>query len=254
MQPSFSIMGAAQTASSFVRFFFYLFGMLLFAGLGYLLLKGWNLRPQFLGVQPSFSIAATPLDGLSATSRVTTAYGARIEMRQYGQPHDRNVDLTANLVLPNPSEPAHPRIRAQDITEIQNPFRGAYASSTAHYDLETRFGAIRAFEFTASTDGRAKLCIAWRSRFDTSAFFLNGWYCEASGARPSFQALACILDKLTLDRDLPSQDANAFLRERMKRSARCVAEPVSQTVDTRTRTHAPAPGLPYSTRLPPVRR
>ena len=193
------------------RFFFYLFGMLLFAGLGYLLLKGWNLRPQFLGVQPSFSIAATPLDGLSATSRVTTAYGARIEMRQYGQPHDRNVDLTANLVLPNPSEPAHPRIRAQDITEIQTPFRGAYASSTAHYDLETRFGAIRAFEFTAYTDGRAKLCIAWRSRFDTSAFFLNGWYCEASGARPSFQALACILDKLTLEQLISGQYADLDL-------------------------------------------
>jgi hypothetical protein len=61
-----------------------------------------------------------------------------------------------------------------------------------------------------------------------------------------------MLDRITLDRDLPVDDANLFLRERMKRPTRCTAEPVSQTADTRTR--SPAAGTPYSTKLPVVRR
>jgi hypothetical protein len=35
------------------------------------------------------------------------------------------------------------------------------------YDLETRFGAVRAREMRVDADGRWKQCLAFRSRFDT---------------------------------------------------------------------------------------
>ena len=64
---------------------------------------------------------------------------------------------------------------------------------------------------------------------------MKGWYCEANGARPSFSALACIIDQLALSKPLKSKEATAFITERMKRSPRCYAEPVSQTTDTGSR-------------------
>jgi hypothetical protein len=42
-----------------------------------------------------------------------------------------------------------------------------------------------------------------------------------------------MLDRITLKGMLPTATAQNFFEERMKRSARCSAEPVSQTTDTR---------------------
>ena len=75
--------------------------------------------------------------------------------------------------------------------------------------------------------------MSYLSRFDTTAVYIKGWYCEASGARPNFHTLACMLDRVTLKGVLPTAAAQSFFEERMKRSARCSAEPVSQTTDTR---------------------
>ena len=72
-----------------------------------------------------------------------------------------------------------------------------------------------------------------RSRLDTAAVYFTGWYCDGSGAKPGAHALACMLDRFTLDADLASTEANGFLRARMARAAYCMAEPVTQTTDTR---------------------
>jgi hypothetical protein len=68
-----------------------------------------------------------------------------------------------------------------------------------------------------------------------------GWFCDASGAKPSAATLACTLDRLTLDRDPDSKAANVFLRERLARPASCSAIPVSQTTDTRPRSGISSP-------------
>jgi hypothetical protein len=230
-----SIASAATTVNTFVRFFFYLFGMLVFAGIAYFMQSFWKAWPKVHNTSPAFSVSEPKLARLNMTSRVITSFGDRAEMRQYGQPHDRDTDLTVVMVLPRESAQIHTRTFAAEIGELRPILRGAYSLTPTYYDLETRFGSVRAAEFTATTDGRAKLCIAWLTRFETAAVYLKGWFCEASGARPSFQALACTLDKLVLDHDLSSPEATAFLRERMKRPQRCTADPVSQTVDTRAR-------------------
>ena len=115
------------------------------------------------------------------------------------------------------------------------------AFSNTFYDLQTRFGPARAQEFRVDADGRRKLCLAYLSRFETPAVYLKGWYCETSGAKADPYELACDLDSLVLDASLASVDADAFLRERMKRPKACSGAPVTRTTDTR----------PYR---PPVRR
>ena len=49
------------------------------------------------------------------------------------------------------------------------------------------------------TDGRIKQCIAFLTRFETAAVYLKGWLCEASGAKPNADKLACMIDRLTLE-------------------------------------------------------
>ena len=85
------------------------------------------------------------------------------------------------------------------------------------------------------TDGRWKLCLTYYSRFASDDVVLAGWYCDASGGKPSPDRLACLLDRLVLDAPLQSRDADAFMREQAARAPRCSASPVSQTVDTRSR-------------------
>jgi hypothetical protein len=50
-----------------------------------------------------------------------------------------------------------------------------------------------------------------------------------------------MLDRLVLDADVASKEANGFLRSRMPRSAYCSAEAVTQTTDTgQRRTTSPS--------------
>ena len=74
--------------------------------------------------------------------------------------------------------------------------------------------------------------MAFRSRLETTAVYLTGWYCDGSGSKPSPSSLACLLDKLTLDRELAVKDADTFMRGRMTKTARCQAVPVTHTIDT----------------------
>ncbi|TAK46835.1 MAG: hypothetical protein EPO23_14365 [Xanthobacteraceae bacterium] len=249
---STSLASATQTAGTLIRYAFYLFGAGLFAVLGYAVLSVWNLLPQTLSQPASFSINAPALSRLSATTRVVKVLGARAEMRQWGQLYDRDVDMTAVMVLPSGQSQVMNRDFMYEMRDLRFFSSSVALATRGFYDLETRFGPVRATEFTVNSDGRTKLCLAWLTRFETAAVYFKGWYCEASGARPNFHGLACILDRLSLERDLPDDEASLFLRERMKRSSRCSAEPVSQTVDTRSR--SPASGRPYSTKLPVVRR
>lgn len=134
-----------------------------------------------------------------------------------------------------PSDPDKPVVRdySYEMSTLRPLLRTSYIGSTTYYDLQTRFGPVRAANFQINSDGQIKLCVSYLSRFETTAVDLKGWYCEASGARPNFHTLACIIDKVTVKGVLPTASAQNFFEERMKRSARCSAEPVSQTTDTR---------------------
>lgn len=229
-----NIQVAAQTAGTFIRYAFYAVGLLTFSVVGLVALWIWNRlppSPERMKVDPAFQIAAKSLTHRPLYRKAENQPYGWVENLQYGQLYDRDVDMTVLMIVPKEAYQTLTRNYASEVFSLRA-IAGRSRPTSTFYDLETRFGSVRASEFTINADGRNKLCVSYLSRFDTPAFYLKGWYCEANGARPSYSAVACVLDQLTLKGDLPSAEATAFIHERMKRPARCSAEPVSQTTDT----------------------
>lgn len=190
-------------------------------------------QPSSVSAKASFQVNAPELTRLTPRANSARFNAGWQEILQYGQVYDRNTDFT--LVINMPSNPDTPVVRdySSEMSSLRPLLRTSYIGSTTYYDLQTRFGPVRAANFQVNSDGQIKLCVSYLSRFETTAVYLKGWYCESSGARPNFHTLACMLDKITLKGVLPTASAQSFFEERMKRSARCSAEPVSQTTDTR---------------------
>lgn len=228
-----------STVSSYagkaVRYSFYAVATVVLALIGIVVVRVTSFfdQPSHVSSKASFQISAPELTRLSPTANSARFNAGWQEILRYGQVYDRNTDFT--LVINMPSNPDTPVVRdySYEMSSLRPLLRTAYIGSSTYYDLQTRFGPIRAANFQINSDGQTKLCVSYLSRFDTTAVYLKGWYCEASGARPNFHTLACMLDRITLKGVLPTPAAQTFFEERMKRSARCSAEPVSQTTDTR---------------------
>jgi hypothetical protein len=220
-----------------VRYTFYVIGAM---ALGVVGLFFWSVSSVFdyrvktVNEGPSFHLAAPHLQRLNVTSHVLSSkYYGRMEIRQYGQLYDRDVDLTVALVMPPAGTPML-REFGRQLRDIR-PMQTAQAVfGTTYFDIQTRFGPVRATDLRVQSDGMWKLCLAYLSRFESLSVYITGWYCDQSGAKPSAERLACTLDRLTLDKDLASKEAEAFLRSRLSRPASCSAEHVSQTTDVRS--------------------
>ncbi|MBZ0141690.1 MAG: hypothetical protein K8H87_18270 [Pseudorhodoplanes sp.] len=230
---------SVSAAGIVVRYAFYLLGAIVFGLTAFAILSIWNNRTKRIDAPPAFRLTAPELSRLPLRSQIVSDRRlGRVEIRQHGQIYHRDIDFTVALIM-HPSGsialtsdglPRLPRIK---------PLRSARTVSTAvNYDLDTRLGDYRASELRVDADGQWKQCLAFVSRFETDAVSIAGWYCDASGARPSADRLACLLDKIALDAPLDSPEADRFLRARLARAPKCAASPVSQTVDTRARTRS----------------
>lgn len=240
---SVAIAGAA------IRYGFYLTAAVVMAVIGISVLALWKVPIRPIGDPPAFRIAAPPVAHLPVTGHVVASSRlGRAEVRQYGQLHNRDIDLAVVMVLP-PKGVSMGTEFGQDLRAINLLRHKRAVLLPARYDLETRFGEFRAAEMRVDADGRWKLCLTFLSRLDTAAVYMTGWLCDASGAKPSAGQLACMLDRFMLDGELASKEADAFLRARMGRSARCQGTPVSQTVDTGDRSiRSPSRWSPNGTR------
>ena len=235
------ITSTVSIAGIVVRYGFYLTGALVLAMIGIAIVMFWGDRIRVTSERPAFQIASSDLARLPVSERVVTGgrYG-RVEMVHYGQLHNRDIDLAVNLILPPKSAEIIPEIAPQ-LPGLRPPGQVRAVLLQTHYDLETRFGPVRAREMRVESDGQWKQCLSYRSRFDTNSVHLTGWYCDASGMKPGIAKLACLLDKLTLKETLDSAEADRFIREQAARPAQCAAYPVSQTTDTRMRSRPSAP-------------
>ena len=231
-----------SSTGAVIRYSFYLLGAIVFGFIAFGAILVWNARTVIdVNDTPAFHLASSHLQRLPTTTQVISSgiYG-RAEIRQYGQLYNRDVDFTVALIMPKNGTPMT-RELGQQLRDIR-PMRAARASfGTIYYDLDTRFGPVRATEMRVDSDGQWKQCLGFLSRLETFSVYFTGWYCDQSGAKPSPDRLACILDKLTLDKDLSSKEATAFLRERLQRGSLCSATPVSQTTDTRPRSYISSP-------------
>lgn len=218
-------------AGAFIRYGFYLAGALVLILVVLVPFLRWDPVKR-VDKEPSFRLAASTLARMPMKTEVVSGNGAYVELRQYGQLHHRDKDISVVMVVPPPGQTSSRDLRSE--MRDLGPLRAGAMVSNNYHDLQTRFGAFHAVEFRIDFDGRRKLCLAYVSRFDTSAVYLKGWYCEASGVTAGTWELACELDSLIVDRKLPSAEADDYLRSRMKKPAQCSASPVTQTTDTRT--------------------
>jgi hypothetical protein len=205
-------------------------------GFGFLSISGysfWSTGPKPVDTPPAFRISAGEFAGKTATGHVVTSSRlGRAEVVQYGQLNNRGSDLAVVLVMP-PKGIGMGTQFAQDLIDINLlQLKRSITMSGTHQDLDTRFGEFRATEMRVDADGRWKQCLAFRSRLETTAVYLTGWYCDGSGSKPSPGSLACLLDKLVIERELAVKDADTFMRARMAKAAYCQATPVTQTTDT----------------------
>jgi hypothetical protein len=228
------VVAGVSAAGIVIRYSFYLVGAITLGIIAIAMTTVWGWRARTIDEKPAFRIASPDLARLPMTSKVILSWHGRIETRSYGQIYDRDMDFTAALIMP-PNDRVKITIDGlPDILDIK-PLRNRRSVSNAfRYDLETRFGALRASDMRVEIDGRWKQCLTYQSRFATDAVVLAGWYCDGGGAKPSPDRLACLLDKLVLDASLDSRAADAFMREQAARPAKCSSYPVSQTIDTRS--------------------
>lgn len=218
-----------------IRYSFYLFGAIFFAMIVYVGGYGWSARTKYVETDTSFRMTSSDLARLPVRTIVLDGtWAGREEVRHYGNLHDRDTDASFVMVVP-PNPIRVERYFGQEILDMPR-LRNARASlSQRYYDMDTRFGAVRAADLNVNSDGFIKQCIVFLTRFETNAVYMKGWLCEASGAKPSADKLACMIDRMSLDKPLASKEAEAFLRAKMAKPASCLAVPVSQTTDTRVR-------------------
>ena len=249
-----NVVATVTAAGIIVRYGFYLVGAITLALIAIAITTIWGWRARTIDAKPAFRIAAPELARLPVRSKVILSWHGRVETRHYGQIYDRDMDLTVALIMP-PNDRARITIDGlPDIPDIKPLRNRRVVSNTFNYDLETRFGPLRATDVRVDTDGRWKQCLTYYSRFPSESVVLAGWYCDASGTKPSADRLACLLDRLVLDASLESREADLFMREQSVRTARCSASPVSQTVDTRARGDGSRMSSPRSWSMPSALR
>ncbi|MDC7785789.1 hypothetical protein PQJ75_09970 [Rhodoplanes sp. TEM] len=224
---------AVSTVGILVRYSFYLVGALVLGLIGLAILRVSSYQLTRTEDAAAFRVAVPSLDRLGTRGMVVASRGiGRVDLRQYGQVHGRDQDLTVALVLPPANWLGETDI-PREISSMPVPRQVSGRFGQSFWDLETRFGEVRAVDAVFYADGLRKQCLAFLSRFTTSAVYLKGWYCEADGARPSPHHVACLLDGLVPERPLPSREADAFVRAGAARGPVCAAAPVVQTSDPR---------------------
>lgn len=228
-----------SVAGTLIRYGFYLVAAIVLSMVGMVIIWASNIRVKTIDDKPAFGLTDGSIAHLPVTSQVLAGGRlGRAEVIHYGMLHNRSTDLTIAMILP--PDGAMPDLQFGVSLRETGLLGDAHAVMFPNfYDLETRFGAVRAMEMRVDADGRWKQCLAFRSRFDNPAVYLTGWSCDATGTQPSATALACTLDTLRIHGKLASAGADAFMRARMVRPANCSAQPVSQTYDTRVHRVSP---------------
>ncbi|MGE0752111.1 MAG: hypothetical protein AB7K64_16160 [Variibacter sp.] len=223
----------AAGAGILIRYGFYLFGAVAFAAVASAAIGLYGWMPRSLAREPAFHLAPADVASLSRQGEVVEMGGARLETWHYGQIYDRGRDLTVTMVMPPKGSPVTRHFAREFLNSTTLRHARPVLSST-YYDLETRFGPVRAVQMRVNADGRQKLCLAFISRFETTSLYLRGWTCEGNGSQPSAGALACTIDHMTVTAALATPEADDFFRRRAaKRGGTCGAAPVTQTTDTR---------------------
>jgi hypothetical protein len=104
--------------------------------------------------------------------------------------------------------------------------------------IETKFGAVALVRFATQTGGKPQPCIGFAHSFDSPRLQIAGWTCQGENAQIQRQAIACVLDRLTmLSAGNDQKLAELFARAELRRSGCSPSGPA--TADWVTATHEP---------------
>ena len=168
---------AGTYAGRAIRVSFYIAGTVIFALIAIVLLRVSSFfnQPSSVSTRTSFQINSPDITRRPAKSSAAHFSGGWQEILQHGQIYDRDTDFT--LVVNMPSNPDTPVVRdySHEMSTLRPLLRTAYMGGISnYYDLQTRFGPVRAANFQTYADGRIKLCVSYLWRFDTDAVYLKG--------------------------------------------------------------------------------
>src|SRR3712207_4156641 len=105
---------------------------------GSVLVYAMRSTPRVVDDTPSFRISAPELALLPFIGRVVeSGRTGRVEVRQYGRLHNRDMDLAVVLVMPPKSSPMSTEF-AQDLRSLNLLGSARAYMSGQNYDLETR--------------------------------------------------------------------------------------------------------------------
>ena len=230
------VVATVSAAGLVIRYTFYLVGALTLALIAIAITTIWGWRARTIDAKPAFRIAAPELARLPMRSKVILSWHGRIETRHYGQIYDRDMDLTVALIMPpNDSRDHHHRRLARHSRH--------QAVAQSPHGLQRVQSRSRNALRSIACDRRAR---GHRRPLEIVPDLLQPFRTDDVGAR-----------RLVLRRErrqaepgsprLPARPPGARYAARIRakpmrscaskaaRAARCSASPVSQTVDTRSR-------------------
>jgi hypothetical protein len=104
--------------------------------------------------------------------------------------------------------------------------------------IETKFGPVALIGFTSHAGGKPQPCIGFAHSFDTPNMLISGWSCQGENAQSRRQAIACVLERLTmLSAGNDPKVAELFARAELRRAGCSQSAPASS--DWVTATHEP---------------
>lgn len=219
-----SVLGATgRVAMGTARFLFLALGALVF--LLVLLVAWWISRhvPTIGTGKPAIAWGVEALAAVGASPLVATHPSrGREEGWLFGGPGTGQA--FAAMVLAERSDSGHPFSLNSPIFWQFEPLRALRpVIGGPHYDMTTRWGRFTGRDLVyRENDGRMRICIAFRNAFETAEFALGGFYCAPGQQTADAGPLACMIDRLQLQKAERTSPALTYLSARAANAPLCV--------------------------------
>ena len=181
---------------------------------------GWTVAGHS---QPAFALSAVDRDRKSSTYTILRRPdGGRKDILRWLGPGNRPV---AELEIYRPGRQAFAGQRPAADLAARMPSGGTGLQAAGVID--SKFGAVALLRRETTNDG-AGTCLGFLNTHRDPALIISGWSCEGDGLPARRQAVACMLDRLTLlsagnDSNLAEFFARAELKRRSCRAAGATA-------------------------------
>jgi hypothetical protein len=139
--------------------------------------------PEFGDPEPDYAIRRHP-------------DGGRKDVMTWGDPSSIGSRLMVEIYRPG-REIRRFGEAATEVVARTAELGGPYALKPAE-GIESKFGRLTAFDFTAAQGGRPRNCLGFARAFDDPRLQIAGWYCKAGREVVDRSGLACAFERLTL--------------------------------------------------------